>query len=649
MTISVVSTTTANSTSVTIPATTAGNCLVVCVMSQQTAAQASVSGITLGGSAGNFADLKDEHFSHTSISTTFWDTFVWADPNCAGGQTSVAISGSNIGVLGGGNGGGVVVFEISGLASSSVLDAFSIGAAFSSSWSSGTSGTTTQASEIAIGATSGANTITGPGAPWTNSAPTSTACLAGYNILSSTGSVTYSGTSVGSGYAAVVVTLKTPATSSVSPFTPKKTARGTPSAVRGTGKGAAGAKYVAFPSKFTPPRKPAKGTQAAARGRAESTAGKYTAPPPVIVSPFYLPVRPAKGATARRGSSIAHPGAPYVAFPSPFTPPKGPARGTAAATRGRGHGSPGAPFVLIRVSPFPQPHGAAQGRSATPRTGRGRGSPGARFVLIQTSPFTRPKGPARGRMAVRRGTWSAGSATGHGAPVTPRNLLVSIASAAGTDDYGNPILQGLFAGKGKIQGPQIIATGTGGEYFAYNGPPALGNLILSMAAQAGTDPYGNAYPQGLNVTVGAISGTTITGNDFIINDSGQFFYSGTPGSGNLVASVTNGAGTDQFGNSFLAGITAYAPFSGDYIQLDAASINFSNGTTISNYSQPDVAVLLGTLRVTSLVVNGTLLNIPLGQPSGPSSAPSSYNQSWGQNITGVLNDIIATLGSAGIW
>lgn len=43
------------------------------------------------------------------------------------------------------------------------------------------------------------------------------------------------------------------------------------------------------------------------------------------------------------------------------------------------------------------------------------------------------------------------------------------------------------------------ATVVSGLALYYDGAPALGNLILSIAAAAGTDVYGNAYPQGLGV------------------------------------------------------------------------------------------------------------------------------------------------------
>jgi hypothetical protein len=52
---------------------------------------------------------------------------------------------------------------------------------------------------------------------------------------------------------------------------------------------------------------------------------------------------------------------------------------------------------------------------------------------------------------------------------------------------------------------------------------------------------------------------TFKGTNFIINASGAFFYSGTPALGNLIVSITNNNGTDSFGNTYGSGIQAYKP------------------------------------------------------------------------------------------
>lgn len=390
-------------TSITVTlasATTAGNCLVVHVTGTGSGAP-SVSGVTIGGSASNFGALKSSNSSNGF--TVFVMAASWACPNCPGGQTSVVVSGTNLK--------SVVVDEVSGLASTfaALLDQFNTGGAGSgTAWSSGTTPATTNAAEYIGGVAIDSGTMTGPGAPWTNTSPVS-GSIAGRQISSATGTFTYSGTSsLSAAWAAVVVTL--------------------------------------FPA---------------------------AAPP--TPAPFSLPRSSTRGQAARRGSSSSSRGAPVVppppATPSPFTPPR-------TATRGR----PGAVT------------GALSARSA--------GAP----VAPTPAPFRPPARSSRPVIKSRRGT----SSSSRGAPVTA--------------------------------------------------PPAPKTLLISLASAAGTDDYGTAYPQGILATAGVIQGPEFVGNDFIINTSGYFLYSGTPAAGNLIASIAPapGGGVDTFGNNYVQGAASYS-------------------------------------------------------------------------------------------
>jgi len=173
---------------------------------------------------------------------------------------------------------------------------------------------------------------------------------------------------------------------------------------------------------------------------------------------------------------------------------------------------------------------------------------------------------------------------GYSPTVAHGNLIFSLSAAAGTDPYGNAYPQGLNLGTGAITGIDFVVDGANGGVFIYSGTPANGNLIGSWAGQAGTDAYGNTYPQGLNVTMGSISGTTFTGTDFIINSSGEFFYSGTPAAGNLVSSVAPAAGTDAFGNNFLAGPATYDNGSEIATALNAGFVAFYSGSLAGGWS-----------------------------------------------------------------
>lgn len=216
-------TTTTSPVALTLPlSTVAGNTLVACVVTSASPTNPTVSSITLGGSADHWAQ------GITPIGTTGGSdemVFAWVDPNCAGGQTAVSITMSaSAGSI------PVTVFEVPGIVTSSPVDV-QTGANNDStglnSWSSGASGTTSQASELAVGIvgsfkSTGVGTLVGPAAPWANmpqvtSASTHVGLVVGFQPLTATGTVTYSGTSSAvDGYCAAVFTLKAAAAAGTS-------------------------------------------------------------------------------------------------------------------------------------------------------------------------------------------------------------------------------------------------------------------------------------------------------------------------------------------------------------------------------------------------------------------------------------------------
>jgi hypothetical protein len=180
-------------------ATTAGNGLIVFLAASGTTSNpTSVTGITLGGVADNFSQVSTfGGGSDAGIGA------VWLDLNCAGGQTSVAITTT------GGSGTLAVmatVYEWSGLYPVSPFDqtANSVSSG-STSWTSTATPTTTQAAEVWIGAVfttvSSAGTITGPSSPWTNLTQVNQTqgsfedrWMSGYQVVAATGAATYNGT-----------------------------------------------------------------------------------------------------------------------------------------------------------------------------------------------------------------------------------------------------------------------------------------------------------------------------------------------------------------------------------------------------------------------------------------------------------------------
>jgi len=188
--------TTGTSLTVTLgAAATLANCLVVCATAVPVSlsGNTTISGIKIGSSADNFAQAETEAETTDSVSS-----FIWTDQDIGTSSASVAITWSTS------SGGAADVYEWSGVKTSSAVDKTNGANNTSKSWSSGSTGTLSQASEVAVGVngsdSSGTNTVTGPGSPWTNEAQLTTSSggvplqqLSGYQVVSATTALTWSG------------------------------------------------------------------------------------------------------------------------------------------------------------------------------------------------------------------------------------------------------------------------------------------------------------------------------------------------------------------------------------------------------------------------------------------------------------------------
>lgn len=199
-------------TSVTVTltsATTAHNCLVVAVGEANTTTNPTVTGVTLGGSAGNFtlaASLKNNSDANAEL---------WVDRDCTGSQTSVVVSFT--GGTGTSNNYVVWVHEVAGADTTSPVDkTAAAGASSGTSWSSGATATLSQAAEIAIGivcaeGSAGNPSMSGPASLWTNNGPTTasrTSAISSFQVVSATTALTYAGTTTSAKWGVALVTLK---------------------------------------------------------------------------------------------------------------------------------------------------------------------------------------------------------------------------------------------------------------------------------------------------------------------------------------------------------------------------------------------------------------------------------------------------------
>ena len=190
--------------------TGAGNTLVACIGLDGGGATPTISSVTTNGSAENWAKAVSD--SSVIVST-------FTNPGTAGGQTVIdvnvtfgftATTSSSVAVV-------VDIFEFSGMLQSSVVDKTSANDQSTTAWTSNATASTTHNVEVLVGfdmlepgTANATGTITGPTGSWINESTGSTSYqsggtgtadkffmyqLAGYQITSTTGTATYSGTS----------------------------------------------------------------------------------------------------------------------------------------------------------------------------------------------------------------------------------------------------------------------------------------------------------------------------------------------------------------------------------------------------------------------------------------------------------------------
>lgn len=136
---------------------------------------------------------------------------------------------------------------------------------------------------------------------------------------------------------------------------------------------------------------------------------------------------------------------------------------------------------------------------------------------------------------------------------------------------------------------------------------------------------------------------TFYGAEFIINDDGMFFYDGTPAAGNLIMSIAAAQGADSFGNGFRRGVMVYSS-AGSALQMDAGA-----GAVGLTFTPPDVTGVTWENGVANVGLGVRLgPNTPvigLASPYNQASASRATLSLYGQPETstdpdGVTNEAI---------
>jgi hypothetical protein len=156
-------------------------------------------------------------------------------------------------------------------------------------------------------------------------------------------------------------------------------------------------------------------------------------------------------------------------------------------------------------------------------------------------------------------------------------------------------------------------------------------------------PAGQATPIG--VTPGT-TGLVIARQVIIIGSGGQLLvYSPTAAAGNLIASIAGAAGTDTYGNKYLAGFTTYGGT--DAMQMETGDITFYTGSLAAGWTQ-SAQIFLNT-GVIELITTGGVITANNTLDNG--SGGATFNGAVAVNsltIGGSSNTQTAHLSNSGI-
>lgn len=95
---------------------------------------------------------------------------------------------------------------------------------------------------------------------------------------------------------------------------------------------------------------------------------------------------------------------------------------------------------------------------------------------------------------------------------------------------------------------------TAGDVLAI---PAIQSPNFSLAGQTGWAIMLDGTAYFFSVTAeGTITATTFSGADFNIDSAGAFFYNGAPANGTLLISIASSAGTDPYANPYAYGVSS---------------------------------------------------------------------------------------------
>ena len=189
----------------------------------------------------------------------------------------------------------------------------------------------------------------------------------------------------------------------------------------------------------------------------------------------------------------------------------------------------------------------------------------------------------------------------------------------------------------------VIVISAGGNFtglFIYSPVPGVGNLVGSWAAQAGTDPFGNAYPAGLSVGANTQQQVELVLNAFL-GANVIFPLNNSNYANNLSAGVAS-LGSFRTGTPEFAGLAINGPqttIAGhqDFIEMSFNSSNIA-GSSFANceiFYVDTTGLATAFFGVDSLGVNCFNAVSFWRVPSTPAT-PNNGFKLWGDITTGQM-------------
>jgi hypothetical protein len=185
-----------------------------------------------------------------------------------------------------------------------------------------------------------------------------------------------------------------------------------------------------------------------------------------------------------------------------------------------------------------------------------------------------------------------------------------------------------------IRGGTVV----GGTALYYSGIPATGTLIMSISGTAGTDPYGNAYVAGVGVygTSGKVTVRSASGDTAVLRADAPSGIADTPSPGLVLSKATGdaaGGSLSEFDDGFSRGVYLRSP-SPVADPSAGEGEDYAAVRMLGRFHGADPSIdLVATGPASFIAVNGTIF--------GPDGGIQTYGGPWT-----TFNPIISNTGGA---